>query len=482
MQFSCPHWSSYLCVRILLMTAIMSQLSLESSSYSIFVKPGITTNPIYELALSNYEQRHYLTHSENRYAFSLKPFYQQSTHTCQLGSYFTPGNLPVMKWRENGSGDIDPLWLEGISAVGTAYSSEVRLRPRIQQGGLVFNFYATLPYCLWLSINTAYMNVTSHIHVEETNNMNQGQLACLQTAQGMLTNCQWLYNTFPEGKQSRSGVDDIQIKLGWDIWQDQAVGHLAGYLVGTIPTGNKPRTYAILEPLVGTRNGSVGLGMNADWFTSWCADRTFSLMFDLKYRYVFAHWTKRSFDLCANGDWSRYLLVATPEDPATPLPGINYMTRCAKVTPGSTINLWAAGHYEHGRWQMESGYGFWWRQQEKITCGSICQNVPAVGIFDLAGSVVQNPVSASSANISQTVPATGYTNIMRSDTVFTPIAPNALNLASGAHPDTYSNTLYGSVGYQFDRGLIGINVLYEWGKRITALTNWGMWLTTSVEF
>ena len=87
----------------------------------------------------------------------------------------------------------------------------------------------------------------------------------------------------------------------------------------------------------------------------------------------------------------------------------------AKVTPGSQIEYWLAVHYAYCQWNVELGYNLWWRAKDSITLlGSLPSNT---GIYDLAGAVIHNPISASKANISQS--AIGP-NQAPSDATFTP--------------------------------------------------------------
>lgn len=452
--------------------------------HSILVKRQITTDPTFELAMSNFQQRQYLMNCLDMYAFSFKPFYQHSNNKCELGKYFLPGCKNCISFQENGSGDVDPLWLQGISSLTKQYSSMVFLRPKMTQWGMVVNFYGDLGDLiegLWISINTTFMNVTTNLVLTEEGLQDNGVIPCLQTAQQMLTNCQWDYNKFLCGNQSRFGMDDVQIKVGYDAL-DRNLGHLGLYVVGTIPTGTRPRNYSVFEPLVGSRNGSLGFGVNTDVKYECCQDNIFSWMFDFKYRYVFPSCTIRSFDLTANGDWSRYLLVTTQTNPTVPLPGINFLTLPARVTPRSTIDMWTGFHYELCDWEFEVGYTFWWKQSEKIKLQGCV--LSGLGIFDLQGSATGSPVSASRATISQTVASAslGHTNLVASDSTFKPITTAQLNLCSGAQPSAFTNKLYASVGYQFDCGLLGVNGSYEFAKRSTTLENWALWLTASVQF
>jgi hypothetical protein len=238
--------------------------------------------------------------------------------------------------------------------------------------------------------------------------------------------------------------------------------------------------------LVGSKNGSFGVGVNGNYVYS--PDyATFAAMIDANYRYVFSACERRSFDLTNNGNWSRYLLVATEIQPLDSLPGINFFTRSARVTPGSTFQLWAALHVQKSSWNAEVGYNLWVRSKEKaclISCnGPIKCNGKSIGIFDIANCCNPPGTSASTATICQ---GTSGTNATTSDTTFTPVDYCDLNLCSAENPLTFSNKIYISIGYDSDiqdhACYIGLNGSYEWAHNASALDQWAVWGNIGLKF
>ena len=453
----------------------------------------VTFDATFELALTNYDVYHPLDcDSECYYGLHLyaTPFYEQSRKSCALARYFLPNGKCAINVREDGTGDVDPLWLGLAGVPGTPYSSIFGLKPQRKAGGVVLNARVDLgdwADCLcnyWLWINTAVVRAKHNLNVCE---VPATQDTCVAGA----NMCTALNSpTLTAGKIScesltRTGLDDIQVKLGYDWYYcgcDQD-SHIAPYLIAGIPTGKRPKSEYLFEPLVGSKHGSFGGGLNAD-ANIWAHNNASIVwMMDFKYRYIFKARERRSIDLCSNLDWSRYLLLANISDPITPIPAINILTTDVHVTPRSEVNFWTALHYERCDWGFELGYNLWWRQREKVSL----DGVPAIadlGIFDLAGAAVLNPTSASTATISQSV---GGTNPVVSDPTFVTLTIADLNLESAQHPRAVSHKVYAGGDYRCcwcqNEILVGVVGSYEFaGTKRNALQQWAIFGKLGISF
>jgi len=278
---------------------------------------------------------------------------------------------------------------------------------------------------------------------------------------------------------NKTGVDDVQLKLGYNwYWDDE--NHFGLYSLATIPTGKKENITNLFEPIIGSRHASFGVGFSTD-FGGWINDNHFlNWMTTCDYRYVFSSNEFRTFDLCPNSQWSRYLEVANAASTTTPLPGVNFLTKEVTVCPNSRLQLWSALHYEFYKWGIEVGYNYWWRNHETIHdigCNS------DVAIFDIAANPSANAISASKALICQS--ATG-TNRAPSDTEFTPITAQDFSLISAQHPRASTHTVYSAICYtgEVDNcpGTIGFGGSYEFARNSAAFEQWGVWLKLGIGF
>lgn len=407
-----------------------------------FVPRSITTDLAY-VDMSNFYKRH---HAErNRFIYSGNFIYQKSRKSDELGSAFLLKNgKNCVNVAQNSLGlnpptDINSYWL-GLVNVNPAnpFASEFCVTPQRRLFAYYNYMYADLSnwVCgLWADVAFAVLSVTHKLNCCEAGNTAS---ACptITTVADALNNPLDAFGKFNCGngckEQHRAGVDDLQVRLGYERgWCDDR--HVWGvYAIGTIPTGRKPDAAYIFEPIIGSRHGSVGVGVDVDYQLWNCGDQNVTLLFDANYRYAFKRNECRTFDLCKNGAFSRFLLVAQESNPAVALPGINFFTQNIDVTPRSTAQAWLALHYERCNYDVEVGYNLFWRQQEEIGCAAAFTN--EIGIFDF-----NRNTSASTAVISQ-----GPTQIT-ADTTFVTLTANDLNLRSGAADKALSNKFYGLV-------------------------------------
>ncbi len=448
--------------------------------HSMLIPRSITHNATYELALDNYHVYHHDSH-DSAFSFYVTPFYTQSNNSQTLARYFLPQHACCLDIQENGSGNVGSLWLELIAAPGLLYSSTLAIAPVRKAAGSYF--YARFEMSrwrpdahwllknMWFQLSFAAMQVKHCLNMCEmlTGEKVYGTLPGITTGEQAFNNPAWTAGRLSTVPLKQVGIDDVQLKWGdnWFFCDEQS--HIGLYLVGSIPTGNRPTACYIFEPLVGTKHGAFGAGLNGDINLYERDHARCNFMIDLKYRYLFSGRERRSFDLC--GDWSRYLLVVNESATSVSLPAINDATLCVDVTPRSQIELWCAVHYERCQWNFEAGYNLWWRDSDKI-CGNN-QLPPNTGIYDIAGAVIGNPISASNANISQ---AAIPPNQAPSDAVFTP--STSLNVASGAQPRAYVNGIYGALSYNDNAVrcpfLLGIGGGYEFANCNT-LAQWSLW-------
>ncbi len=151
--------------------------------------------------------------------------------------------------------------------------------------GVLFTGYTFITDALWLGVNSAAMNIKTQ--------------------------------TF----SSKGGLDDIQFKGAYDIFHLED-GHFTLYLIATAPTGDTTHACHPCEPLVGSKKGSFGMGINLDAVACEAQEHELSLMFDMKYRHIFG-----PVSLAAN-----------------------------------IIDIWLALNLPLDYFNVELGYDFWWKK------------------------------------------------------------------------------------------------------------------------
>ena len=460
------------------------------SSRTYFLPRSLTTDSVLDLALGNYYFYHHTQCPEDRAFFQIQAsyFHLQSKRECELAAYFNPNARRCVSIEENGTGDVGSLWLGLESTPGTSFSSTICLSPRRKVDGGFFNFLFDFNSWLcgsWLSIAFAAFKSENCIGLRECEVQNPGVVNDITNATQALNNCNWTAGKISPRKLSRTGVDDVQFKVGWNYYWCN-FDHAGLYFVATAPTGCRSRNEFLFEPIVGSRHGSVGVGFNGD-YTIWdCECQAVHLMADLKYRFILPHCERRLFDLCSNGPWSRYLLVVTPENPSMPMPGVNFFAQNVDVRPRSTIDFWTALHYNWCELNFEFGYDLFWRQAEDICLK--CPSDLCVGIYDINGDCQGNPVSASCAQICQTVAgaSVGGVNIAPSDATFINASTADFNLLSGSAPSALTHTVFGAISYDSEIWclpvMIGVIGGFEIARCNTSFQQWIISLKTGMSF
>lgn len=432
-------------------------------SRSIFVPHQITYDPVYENALT----RNLFATSQADFLLDIKPFYTQSTNSKKLARYFLIDCKESLLVRENGTGDIGSLWLNLIAPIGASYSSTLSMCPKMSRAGVYVGFlFNTDCFCskTFVSITSAVVNARNKTNLTESNVTAPGDLPGYINLYEALDNENLKYSKITTKRLSKTGLDDIQVKVGKTLI-DNCTRTIDGYLLIGIPTGSGQKGEFLFEPLVGTKNFNIGLGFYGLRNLSEHDDCSLNFLYELKYRYACKARERRTFDLIANGQWSRYMLNTTQALPFVTTELVNHVSFIADVTPGSHLDAWFAFNYRRCNWTLEIGYAFWLRQQEKVCLRSGCNEatLPAnIGIAYLPGAVNLVPTSASTATISQSVVEP---NLIQPDAVYTNITLADLNLKSGLHPRVTANKVYASVGYLCKKScydlMLALNGSYE---------------------
>jgi len=480
------------CYRVLFLPLLLCVTELAHADYppSIFVPRQLSYNPILENAA---------VLAKNRDAdcwnwiFSVKPLYTQSAGD-KFDTYFNICHKECMNVQENGSGDIDSLWFKVMGSYiffpreDTFYSSTLSFNPIRKTYGAMLYFALELPRDFEVSINTAAIKATNNMHICETNITNPGIISGFSTLTQSFTSTGLCYGRIC-GSQSTSGIDDVQIKLIKHLQCSDATKNVDVYGLIGVPTGKGSQAHYLFEPLVGSKHVQLGVGTDFAYDFAHFDCATFSLLGEFKWRYGLTGKETRSFDLCNNGQWSRYLLAVNESNKLLTFPAINVLTFTANVTPRNAVDIYLALHMDTTKWNFELGYDFWYRSAEKISLACCDGFATTVGIADLPGIAILDPQSASTANISQGVnegievlraPPLTSTNSIVSDPAFIPITISDINKNSGAQPKSMSNSIYTNVSYaRTFKGLdtqLGLSFAYEIGANGNTPNNIFGWL------
>ncbi len=444
---------------------------------SIFVPRQLSYNPILENALTLDQLK---KSDEWGYAFSVKPVYTQNVGS-KFDRYFNINRADCLKVQEDGSGDIDSLWFQTISSDPTFYSSTLSFEPIRRTYGALFFFEVKLPRDFRLSVNTALVTAQNDMRISERNIENTGTAAYLTITESLASSTRKYGKVC--GKHTKTSLDDIQVKLLKNVCTtDDYSWDLYGLL--GIPTGSGTKAVQLFEPLVGSKHAQIGFGSYYFHNLYACESSALSFLSEIKWRYAFSGKNRRVFDLAENGQWSRYMLLVNEAAKSDAFFASNNLAFETNVTPRNSLDIYLALHGEKCSFNYELGYDFWFRNRERTSLNKCCEFTSNTGVADLRGIAALDPQSASRANISQSVQPGA--NQMVSDMNFVPVTPASLNMRSGAAPQAFSNSFYGSLAYAATCGdtpvSVGLSAAYELGDKYNTPDNVFVWLNVDVTF
>ncbi|HBS47734.1 TPA: hypothetical protein DEO28_05230 [Candidatus Dependentiae bacterium] len=487
----------------------------DKTSQTFFMPRTSTENGVLEMALNGFE----LTHAQYKHdqAEYVRPknrpmvyfqdiyYMEQSRNDEDLAKYFLLGNKTELNVLQSGGGDIYSGWLGLYGSTGH-YDKMFSIRPKRKIFGATINYHQDLSPMvnnLWFA---AFLPVVKAEHYLKLIEYKQGEAAVesigtplsfnqpnpnpasarFTDIRSALNNMYWKYGKFSTSKMHLVSLDDLQLKLGYNILTNYKKYHWGVYGDLLIALGDAPKADYLFESMVGNGGHTgLGIGTNFDCSIFTGKKRNIFLYGDLKYRYLFSSTEKRSFDLVNNGNWSRYMWVVKNDGLGTLDYGINNFTRDLKVKPKSQFEGLLALHGKFSDFNVELGYNLWAKQAEKVSLkqawNAETENIglPAY----TAGGVLQTAVTGSAGKIANNVRDSRQ---VASDSSFVRIQASDLNLASAAHQSVLAQKFYAGVGlnYRFFKRpcMIGVTGSYEFGSSNTALDQWGIMLNTNFSF
>lgn len=365
------------------------------------------------------------------------------------------------------------------------FQSTISMCPKSKTYGVGLTWSQRLFNCFWADVSTSIVQVQNELNFKEkvsnygADNVPDGSYGTMSAA---LSSNRAHYGRFTNNTMKKSGVADVELRLGMekDICDCCGVGGIYAGVV--IPTGNKPgKTDSsattvgsssktamntmepcdwgryIFQPIVGNNHhwgviiGSYGR-LEVFHSNDGCP---LTLMTDCTGKYLFSNCQKRSFDPY-DKMWGRYIHVLTDStaDPASVSltdfkPLINYSTLNANVTPGWSIDWNTALHYQLNCWGFEAGMNVYAREMEKVSINQNLQN--GLGFADLYSWADDIGLYTNSL---ETIQNDGWGNQTDTDAngndVYVVINKGDLDPFSAAAPSVLNSTFYGALSFEWD--------------------------------
>ncbi len=386
-------------------------------------------------------------------AFYLMPEYKQSFKPCRMaqslfGEALVNGQLTISGSQVADRGEFDLL--ADNFGLSTDFKSIVTFKPKIQnfvldmglylgldelyEGGF-FRIHAPINWTKW-SLNacegadnlTAGVNDYAMGYMSSTTVLNSALKHSWIDA--MSEEYVWgdMQESLKYGKISKCGrsktrLADIQVALGWNFLQDEDY-HFGLMIRGAFPTGNRPTSEYLFEPISGNgRHWELGGGLTSHavlWRSECDEDTIFSVYVDANLTHLFKDKQTRSFDF-KDKPLSRYMLIESMGLPVANLlagalyttpptapsaqyqeelfHAINKTTACTDVSIDFQGDLAIKFAYITGNWDFDLGYNLWGRTGEKFG-GACCDDsfVPAK-TYALKGDAFIYGFGASDATV-----------------------------------------------------------------------------------
>lgn len=192
----------------------------------------------------------------------------------------------------------------------------------------------------------------------------------------------WHFGRFSSCALTKTRLADIDIIAGFDFWRNP-IYNLGLYGIFVAPTGNKPTSKYIFEPIVGNgKHWELGVGIEGHLLL-WQRDcgQFIAIYLDGHVTHLFKNTQCRSFDFCNKGNLSRYMLLKEFESNESTLSysgrlinAINFNTRLADVTVAVKGDASVKVTYHSPCTTIDVGYNFYGNSKEKIrlNCHTPC--------------------------------------------------------------------------------------------------------------
>ncbi len=295
----------------------------------------------------------------------------------------------------------------------------------------------------------------------------------------------------------KAGVADFEVKLGYE-WLKNECCFFESFIGVIAPTGNRPTAHYVFEPIVGfNKHTGIELGGSGTyeiWRT--CDDTAIIYALDMNTMYLFRSCERRSFDVKYK-PWSRYMQVYANKEQAIEAsgmtgldelsfgtPGINLFTRNLNIEPRMQLVINNGLYFNYCNWQAEIGYNYFMREAECVSLKGCWEETVAFK-DTFTGGGATNPYQTIGSSLATFIPAiepspvgTGYDNNV--------IPLELLDLESAAHPAVSINTIYGSLGYNWDHCnyplFAGVGAEYEFSDENTGMERWTVWGKGGISF
>ncbi len=193
----------------------------------------------------------------------------------------------------------------------------------------------------------------------------------------------WCSSRIDFCRRVKTGLADIDFIFGYNIFNTDCY-HLGLYGQAVLPTGGKPKSLYLFNPVVG--NGGhfeLGAGVSAHGVLWSCENQNLAVFLEGNITHMFQNQQCRAFDFCKNGAFSRYMLLKEFDSNGVVntydgnlVSATCFTNRLANVTIDVKGDASIKLAYRYGGWGADIGYNAYGHTREKIDllCTTDCCN------------------------------------------------------------------------------------------------------------
>ncbi len=370
-------------------------------------------------------------------------------------------------------------WYFYVHAPVTWTSSQIKMYEAVHNNGVAIPYAAG--YMATDEVTAPYASFSQAM----TGTRSFGEVAALK------------FGKIPCQKLTHVALSDIQANLGY-ILVNNDYGFAGFHLRAGFPTGNRPNSEFLLEPIVGSgKHGELGLGFLGNVLIWECnGDQEVYFCVDINGTHLFSTRQQRSFDFCRNGFGSRYMLIKQFDSSGiytgTTVPAINITTLTCNVDIAFQLDAVFMFNYAYKNFGFDLGYNAWLKSHENISNVRDPFALPRWGIKGIQNIRLIDGEPDQATQSTATLDGNDFDDqalVADPDSpVF--IKPDSLNLCSAAAPLAFTHKIFWCFSYHWEctakRAIpllgIGGEVEFE-GERPkdqvankNAVAQWGIWV------
>ncbi len=246
------------------------------------------------------------------------------------------------------------------------------------------------------------------------------------------------------------GLAALEIVFGYDFLQRER-SHIGINFRASAPTGSRPKGKYFFEPRIGCgKNWRIGFGFTGHtriWEKD--GEQELAIWVEANFTNMLKAHQTRSFDLCKNGFFSRYILAKEFDENGifteNMLPVINFTTLSCNVHCSIVADMIFMFAYTYNEFTFDIGYNGWIRSKEKISLRE-CIAPNKYGLKGVQFAV--NPITGQPDDTTESLATIYETGPIIPDGIFPVFISTAdINVKSAASPLLITQKLFWNFSY-----------------------------------